>query len=165
MSYVSLSFCLKDMTVMRDKQTQSNTQTPLTGKGQVTKTLLFFCAVIAVFATVIILTSSGSVSVSHKGELSGFNYSSKIACISPDCFDCYPGALYTPDDFASGHAAEPPGKDDGSAEYYTSTALCWSLRKARYTASPATARPMRKHCGWTACCFPRWENRATAWKP
>jgi len=105
---------------MKNKQTQPDIQPPLTGKGQFSKTLLFFCAVIIVFTTVMISTADMSVSVGQTSELSGFDYSSNIACISPECFDVYPQALYTPDDFTGGFVThQSPDEDDGSAGYYT----------------------------------------------
>lgn len=81
--------------------------------------LLFFCAAVAVFSAIDILTAKNTVSVRNKDELSEFDFSENIASISVDCFDVYPKALYTPDDFASGNIAVPSENDDGKARYYT----------------------------------------------
>jgi len=105
---------------MKNKQAQSDMQPPLTGKGQFSKTLLFFCAVILVFATIIISTATKSVNIGQAGELPGFDFSSNVACINPECFDAYPEAFYTPDDFTDGLVTERPAvEDDGLAGYYT----------------------------------------------
>ena len=66
---------------MGSEKAQPDTQMPFNGKGQFSKTLLFFCAAIVIFATIMITTAAKSVNVGQAGELSGFGFLSDIACI------------------------------------------------------------------------------------
>lgn len=81
--------------------------------------LVYFAVILAGYIVITVFTDSDSTYVSGLEELYGFDYSSDIAYISEYCFDWYPGALYTPEDFASGAVTQPPAQDDGGAGYYT----------------------------------------------
>lgn len=81
--------------------------------------LLYFCVVLALFASITLLTREKAVYIDNAESLTEFDFSSDIAYISEKCFDWYPRALYTPDDFASGRVTEEPAADDGKSGYYT----------------------------------------------
>lgn len=81
--------------------------------------LLYFCAVLLLSVLIMRFGGTGAVHIDDAAGLSGFDFSSGIAYIGTDCFDCYPGALYTPGDFAAGHVAKVSQANDGSAGYVT----------------------------------------------
>lgn len=54
--------------------------------------MIYFCAVLVLFAAIMLLTSTKAVSVNDTEQLSGFDFVSDIAYISADCFTWYPDA-------------------------------------------------------------------------
>jgi len=87
------------------------------GGRQAANVMFFFAAVIVLFTAITLLTSSGAVSALDTDQLSGFDFSSDVAYISAECFDWYPGSLYTPDDFASGVTQDPQPIETNPEQY------------------------------------------------
>ncbi|MDL2217438.1 sensor histidine kinase [Christensenellaceae bacterium OttesenSCG-928-M15] len=85
----------------------------------VLNTLLYILATVAVFLALTLATGGDAVYIDRAASLEGFDYMAQIAYIGPECFNWYPKALYTPEDFASGAVVQPPRRDDGKAGYYT----------------------------------------------
>ena len=81
---------------------------------------LYICGVIAVFIAINLFTRSSILSIGSADELRGFDFENHIARIDPRIFDWYPGALYTPEDFAAGVAGEPSDfKEEKTYRFYT----------------------------------------------
>ena len=79
----------------------------------------YFGIIIAVFFVIQSLLSTTSVPVYSADELDGFNYTVGIARIEADCFEWYPSALYTPEDFDSGVAQSPEDINRQSGQHGT----------------------------------------------
>lgn len=97
---------------------ESAQETSIVGRLPV-KAVFFFCVVFLVFAVFLGMTRTRAVSINSPEELDGFDFSSQIARIAPECFATYPGRLYTPEDFSSGAVTQIPAPDNGEAGYYT----------------------------------------------
>ena len=79
-------------------------------KGRTAKTILFLCAVLIVLVLVGITAATRATQIRNTEELAGFDFSSNIAYISPECFETYPGKLLKPEDFSSGTPRLPIGE-------------------------------------------------------
>ncbi|MDR0512863.1 MAG: sensor histidine kinase [Treponema sp.] len=81
---------------------------PLAGKpARALNTLFYFIAVSLLFSAIILLTDSEARIINSPEQLEGFDFSARIAVLSPELFQRHPYALYTPSDFAAGLVTEP----------------------------------------------------------
>ncbi len=70
-------------------------------KGKtISAVLVYFGILITVFFVIQSLLSTASVPVESADGLDGFDYTAHIARVEAACFEWYPSALYTPEDFA-----------------------------------------------------------------
>ncbi|MCL2198341.1 MAG: sensor histidine kinase [Defluviitaleaceae bacterium] len=78
-------------------------------------TIIFYVlAVFSIFAAVIFLTDSEAEYINNTDVLNRFDFSERLALISPDAFDRHPEALYTPNDFFEGLTSPPTYGFNGS---------------------------------------------------
>ena len=83
-------------------------------------TIIFYVlAVFAIFAAVIFLTDSEAEYINNADALNRFDFSERLALISPDAFDKHPNALYTPNDFLEKRALAPTNELYDSPRYAT----------------------------------------------
>ena len=81
-------------------------------------TIIFYVlAVLAIFAAVIFLTDSEAEYINNADALKHFDFSERLALISPNAFERYPNALYTPKDFLEGRVSAPSNEPYDSPRY------------------------------------------------
>jgi len=70
----------------------------------VIKVFLYLALAFLLLALISVSTSTDTVNIEERAELDSFDFSSRIALLSPNIFDKYPEVLLTPEDFAAGTA-------------------------------------------------------------
>ncbi len=89
-------------------------------KGKtISAVLVYFGILITVFFVIQSLLSTASVPVESADGLDGFDYSAHIARVEAACFEWYPSALYTPEDFSGGVAQSPEAITRQSGQHGT----------------------------------------------
>ncbi|MCL2572201.1 MAG: HAMP domain-containing histidine kinase [Defluviitaleaceae bacterium] len=68
--------------------------------------IIFLLLVTALFASVVVLTTTETRRITNHDQLIDFDFSTDIARISPALFDWHPNMLYNPDDFENGNTTE-----------------------------------------------------------
>ncbi|MCL2412406.1 MAG: sensor histidine kinase [Treponema sp.] len=71
------------------------------------------------FAAVVFLTDSEAETIHDINQLEKFDLSKRIAVLSPQVFQRFPYALYTPQDFAFGLVTQPTAWGSGNPSYIT----------------------------------------------
>ena len=95
-------------TMMFSMETLSENPPTFPGvRNRVLNAFFFFIMVSLLFAAVILLTDSEAELVSSPAQLENFDFSARIAILSPQLFERYPDTFYTPENFASGHISRP----------------------------------------------------------
>jgi len=81
--------------------------------------VLFSTLAIALFFSVVFFTGSETEYISHPLQLEDFDFSSRIAVLSPEIFERYAGALYSPDDFFYGLTSSPVDHETAHSNFST----------------------------------------------
>ncbi|MCL2500986.1 MAG: sensor histidine kinase [Defluviitaleaceae bacterium] len=79
--------------------------------------LLYLLLALALVFTVIFFTSYDSEYVDNHERLDRFDFSSRIAFLSPALFEVYPERLYSPEDFANGNTTAADNRHTPFATY------------------------------------------------
>ena len=79
--------------------------------------LLYLLIALALVFTVIFFTSYDSEYIDNHAQLDGFDFSSRIAFLSPTLFEVYPERLYSPEDFANGNVTQASNRHSPYATY------------------------------------------------